>query len=275
MEVFIMKKILKFLLAAVVLVSTSCATILTTKKDPVLMPDSMEYSFGLSTKAQVDANYKAYANTAVNNYVKELGAKLAASSARKGVKYEFHTVDSPEVNAFAVPGGFVYVTSGIIKALEDEAQLAAVIGHEIGHIDRHHGIKKLQRHIIATQGFSFLEGLISGGKEEQKNELAQIAANAGIQLLFMKNSRENEFEADEQGAYLASKAGYDPTSIVDVQNYLLKLRDRKPSALEQMLSTHPISEERIAHAEGYIKETGLAGSVRNKAQYDKIKALIK
>lgn len=270
-----MKKIFSVLFPVSILLFSSCATFLTTKKDPVLMPDSMEYAFGLSTKAQVDAKYKPYTVAAVNNYVKEMGGRLAQNAARKGIKYEFYVVDSPEINAFAVPGGFVYVTTGIIKALEDEAQLAAVIGHEIGHIDRHHGVKKLQRYIIATQGLSFLEGLISGGKEGQNIELAKIAASAGMQLLFLKNSRENEFEADEQGAYLAAKAGYAPNAMVDVQHFLLKLRERRPSALEQMLSTHPISEERIAHAENYIRDAGLSGAERNKAQYGRIKAMIK
>jgi len=96
-----------------------------------------------------------------------------------------------------------------------------------------------------------------------------------MQLLFMKNSRENEFEADERGAYLAAKAGYDPNSMIDVQNLLLKLRTRKPTALEQMLSTHPISEERIEKAAGYISAAGFTATARNAEAYAKIKARIK
>ncbi|HPN65345.1 MAG TPA: M48 family metalloprotease, partial [Candidatus Goldiibacteriota bacterium] len=125
-----MKRILSFVMALFFI--TSCATLTSTKYDPVLIPESMESQMGLATKAQVDVQYKALANTTVQSYVSALGGKLAAKSERSTLKYTFTVVDSPEINAFAVPGGFVYVTSGIIKNLNDEAQLAAVIGHEIG-----------------------------------------------------------------------------------------------------------------------------------------------
>ena len=264
-----------FLLMPLILLC-SCATLTTTKHDPVIIPEFMEIQFGLATKLQVDAQYKSYNDRELSAYVTAIGNRLASVSSRSSLKYSFTVVDSKEINAFAVPGGFVYVTTGLIKALDDEAQLAAVIGHEIGHIDRQHGVKALQRHIVATQGLAFLEKLVNEGKPaEQKSEIGKIAASAGLQLLFLRNSRENEFEADEQGALLASRVGYDPYAIVDVQHHLLKLRQGTPSALEQMLSTHPISEARINHANNYIKNNNLGGKARSKDVYAKMKARIK
>lgn len=248
----------------------SCASLVTTRDDPVIMPEFMELQFGLSTKAQVEKQYKIYTDKEVNNYISALGQKLAVHSERPDLKYEFYVVDSNEVNAFAVPGGFVYVTTGIIKELENEAQLAAVIGHEIGHIAKKHSVKFLQRAIIANYGIEFLSNLI-GGKGE-KAEITKIISTIGINFLFLKNSRENEYEADEQGAYLVSKIGYSPRAMVEVQEHLMKLRKSKPTALEEFLSTHPISENRIAHIEEYITTMNLKGDSQGSDNYLKIKA---
>ncbi|HPI02410.1 MAG TPA: M48 family metallopeptidase [Candidatus Goldiibacteriota bacterium] len=269
-----MKRILSFVMALFFI--TSCATLTSTKYDPVLIPESMESQMGLATKAQVDVQYKALANTTVQSYVSALGGKLAAKSERSTLKYTFTVVDSPEINAFAVPGGFVYVTSGIIKNLNDEAQLAAVIGHEIGHIAKKHSVKQMQRQLVAQYGLAYVENMMSKGEEgTTKSQIASMVSAIGLNFLFAKNSRENEFEADEQGAFLSSAAGYDPKAMIDVQELLLKLRTSKPGMLEQMLSTHPISEERIAHAGEYISAQGLASTARNKTAFDKIKAAIK
>ncbi len=265
-----MKKFFLFLFLTVFFVS--CATITTTKNDPVIMPEFMEMQFGLQTVIQVEQKYKLYDDNKVQEYVRKLGQSLVPYCERPKLNYVFKVADSKEINAFAVPGGFIYVTTGLIKNLDDEAQLACVIGHEIGHIARYHSVKQLQRSIAAQYGISALEGLLGGG---DKAEIAKIAAGLGINFLFLKNSRENEFEADEQGAYVSAKAGYDPAAMVDVQNHLLKLRGSKPTLLEQMLSTHPISEERIAHVSSYIEKNGLYASNRNKEAYSKFKATVK
>ncbi len=254
---------------------SSCATITTTRYDPVIMPEFMELQFGLSTKAQVEKQYKIYNDKDVQNYINTLGQKLAIHSERPNLNYEFYVVDSNEVNAFAVPGGFIYVTTGIIKELENEAQLAAVIGHEIGHIAKKHSVKFLQRAIIANYGIDFLTNLIGGKRKNSKSEITKIISTIGINFLFLKNSRENEYEADEQGAYLISKAGYDPKAMIGVQEHLMKLRKNKPGALEEFLSTHPISENRIAHVEEYIEITNIKGDNLNSDNYIKIKGKIK
>lgn len=266
-----MKRILTFISTFLFL---SCASLLTTKDDPVIMPEFMELQFGLSTKTQVEKKYKLYEDKEINNYISMLGKKLASFSDRKNLNFEFYVVDSEEVNAFAVPGGFVYVTTGIIKALENEAQLACVIGHEIGHITKKHSVKFLQRAIIANYGIEFLSDLI-GGKQGDKKEITKIISTIGVNFLFLKNSRENEYEADEQGAYLAAMAGYDPYAMIDVQKYLMELRKRKPTQLEVFLSTHPLSEDRIAHLQKFIPQNNLKGDIKNTENYLKIKNKLK
>jgi predicted Zn-dependent protease len=248
---------------------------MTTKNDPVIIPEFMEMQFGLSAQKQFEKQYKKSTNTEVINYIKKIGNKLASSIPDNKTKFEFILLDSTEINAFAVPGGFVYITTGLMKVLQDEAQLATVLGHEMGHILKKHTVKALQRQIIATKGLEFLETLINKGKpEEQKNEMITLGASIGVSLLLLKNSRENEFEADEMGALIATYAGYSPNGIVEVQNILLKLRNNKPNLIEQMLSTHPVSEERIKHAEEFITKNNLKGDITNMDYYVKIKKKI-
>jgi len=250
----------------------SCATIMTTKNDPVIIPEFMEMQFGLSAQQQFEKQYKKSTNTEIVNYVKKIGNKLASLIPDNKIKFEFILLDSTEINAFAIPGGFVYITTGLMKSLQDEAQLVAVLGHEMGHIIKKHTVKALQRHLIASKGIEFLDNLINTGKpEEQKNEMLTLGVSVGVQLLLLKNSRENEFEADEMGALIATYAGYSPNGIVEVQNILLKLRTSKPNLIEQMLATHPVSEERIKHAEDFITQNSLKGSITNADIYIKIK----
>jgi len=249
---------------------------MTTKHDPVIIPEIMEMQFGLSAQQQFEKKYKKSTNTEVVNYVKKIGNKLVTSLPDNKTKFEFILLDSAEINAFAVPGGFVYITTGLMKVLQDEAQLVTVLGHEMGHVLKKHTVKALQRHIIASKGIEFLDNLINAGKpEEQKNEMVTLGASIGMQLLLLKNSRENEFEADEMGALIATYAGYSPNGIVEVQNILLKLRKSKPNIIEEMLSTHPVSEERIKHAEDYITVNNLKGNITNADTFIVIKKKIK
>ncbi|MBP7792825.1 MAG: M48 family metalloprotease [Candidatus Goldbacteria bacterium] len=267
----------KYCIIFISLLLFSCASIVSTKNDPVIIPEAMEMQFGLSARQEFEKQYKKSTNTEVANYVSKIGNKLVASLPEKykGTKFEFILLDSSEVNAFAIPGGYVYITTGLMKELQDEAQLATVLGHEMGHVLKKHTVKALQRQIIASKGVEFLDNLINSGKpEDQKNEMLSLGSSIGVSLLLLKNSRENEFEADEMGSLIASYAGYSPNGTIEVQNIFLKLRQNKPGMVEQMLSTHPVSEERIKHAEDFITQNSLTGSITNMDNYVKIKKKI-
>lgn len=266
----------KYLIVFLSLLLISCSSIMTTKNDPVLIPEIMEMQFGLSARQQFEKKYNKFTNKEVINYINKIGNKLVASLPNNKTKFEFILLDSSEINAFAIPGGFVYITTGLMKILQDEAQLATVLGHEMGHIIKKHTVKALQRHIIASKGIEFLDNLINAGKvDEQKKEMVSLGVSMGVSLLLLKNSRENEFEADEMGALIASYAGYSPNGIVEVQNILLKHRKSKPNLIKQMLSTHPVSEERIKHAEDFITQNRLKGDITNRDYYVKIRKKLK
>ncbi|MCE5300422.1 MAG: M48 family metallopeptidase [Spirochaetia bacterium] len=272
-----MKKSLSVLLFfAAIMLFTSCASILSTSKDGVFISEEYEVQLGLATEKEYMKDFPLYEDKAVQDYVTALGTKLAAQSDRTTLNYRFKVAKSDTINAFAIPGGIIYVTTGIMKNLTDEAQLAAVLGHEIGHVAKKHTVKQFQRGLLAKFGIEFISSMFTkDDSDAEKSTMMAQAASVGVGLLNLANSRENEYEADEQGSILASRIGLDPKATIDVQNLLLKLRKTKPGALEQMLSTHPISEERIAHAEQYIKEYSLTGTSRGSKTFASIKAKIK
>lgn len=234
----------------------SCATtsersdnpVFNTEKDPVIIGPAEERAIGLQAAAQVAKQSRKAEDPALQAYVTDLGRRLASQSRRADLAYTFTVLESPEVNAFALPGGFVYVTTGILRKLNNEAELAAVVGHEIGHVAHQHALKRLQRQVIAQTGLDLLLGLMS------KNKAQFVAAFAGpaASLVFLRNGREAELESDEEGLNLCARLGYAPGSMVKVQEMLMKAHGRADPLFGDMLSTHPASEARIIQAKNLL-----------------------
>ena len=257
-----MKKIFALsLLAALAL--TACASfdgsrssneVLSSNNDPVILfSEAQEIALGRQTAAAALKQYKVLENPGIQAYVTGVGQRLARVSDRPNLAYEFTVVDSKEVNAFACPGGFVFVTTGLLKDLKDEAELSAVVGHEIGHVVRQHALKRMQRQFVAENGLAVLSDLLGGKTGTWLGKLGPIASD----LLMLRNSREAELEADEQGLLIASRAGMDPQAMVGVQEMLLKVAGKSQGAVAEMLATHPPSEDRIAQAQRLLpKYTG-------------------
>ena len=165
----------------------------------------------------------------VQQYVDEIGQRLAANSSRTNIPYTFQVVDDPSVNAFATMGGFVYVNTGLMKLADNEAQLASVMGHEIGHIASRHALKQMKDMAIA-QGVATLAGV-------DRNTLVKI----GVDLALRRpNSRNDEFEADQLGLRTMTRSGYAPSAMVAFMRKLLR-----QSSVPTFLSTHPATSDRI------------------------------
>lgn len=189
-----------------------------------------------------------YRNSQLNSYINYIGNSLAQNSKRPDLPYKFQIVDDPNLNAFATMGGFVYVHTGIIAKADNEAQLASVIAHEIGHIGGKHAIKQMRDSAIA-QGVLTATGL---------NQ--QAAVQIGVDLALSKpNSRQDEFEADRYGVETLRKTGYATIGAVEFMNKLLQNKSGMPT----FLSTHPATSDRIAalkklvDADGGSKGNGL------------------
>jgi len=194
------------------------------------MSDSQEVSLGSRINQQLTSKeLKLYSDRAVAAYVNQIGQKLVPQSDRPNIPYTFQVVDVDAVNAFATMGGYVYVTKGLVKAADNEAQLASVIGHEIGHIAARHAVEQMQQKALEA-------GLASAAGLDRN-----AAVNIGVELAVNRpNSRQAEFEADQKGLANIERSGYAPSAMVA---FMTKLQNQ-PS-VPTFLSTHPATGDRI------------------------------
>lgn len=203
-----------------------------------LISESKEYSLGTEIGAQIERDMGVVEDPAVQAYVREIGRKLVAVSLSSDKPYQFVAVRDEEVNAFAIPGWRLYVHSGLIEAAKDEAQLAAVMAHEIGHAEKRHGTQQLSRQM----GAQFLLGIALGNEQTDTARIANLITNTGI----LSYSRSAEMQADEIAVHLLHRSGYDPRALPEFFEILLQLNPGEPRRATSLFSTHPETRERIA-----------------------------
>ena len=210
-----------------------CAPALTTQQ---------EVEIGRQNAAQVNQQLPIVRDAAVNQYINELGRSIARGADPRGIPYTFQVVNSNVVNAFALPGGYIYINRGVIERASNASELAGVMSHEIAHVVERHGIEQVQRAQNANMGLALLYGVLLG---RNPGGLEQIGIQAGGTAVFASYGRDAEREADLRGVEFMVRAGYDPQGMVSFFNKLLSERRRNPSRLEQWFATHPLTEERI------------------------------
>lgn len=196
---------------------------------------------------QFSADYGQIQDQGLNNYVQQVGKSLAARTHRTRMPYSFRVVNANYVNAYAFPGGSIACTRGILLSLDDEAELAALLGHELGHVNARHTAQQMSKGKVTSTivgGFSVVAGVVAGGLGQVAGALGSIGAGA----LLAHYSRDNEREADALGMEYMVKAGYSPKGMVGLMDMLQGLSKSKPSAIELMFSTHPMSDERYQSA---------------------------
>jgi len=204
----------------------------------MLLSESEEIQLGKQTDVQVRKQYGVYEDQKLNAYLNDMCQRLARVSHRPNLPYRFEIVDASAVNAFAVPGGYVYFTRGILANFNSEGELAGVMGHEIGHITARHSAQQYSRAQLAQFGV-LVGGLFLG-------DLVSGVAQLGVGMLFLSFSRDNERQADELGVEYASKAGYDAKELAGFFETLERMNpgsDR--SGLPGWFSTHPSPEDRV------------------------------
>jgi len=211
----------------------------------VVFSPSMETSLGTEYAQQIESDLKLIEDPEVMAWLQDMGDRLVAESPEAPVEFTFQMVEDKSVNAFAIPGGFCYVNLGLILYADNEAQVAAVMGHEINHVTQRHGLLRIQRAMgigVATSTAAILV----------KNDAARaatVAGGAGVGFLANQRwSRDDEREADRLGVEAMYLAGWDPR---EAATFFQKLNDlqggRTPSAVERILSTHPVSADRVAN----------------------------
>jgi predicted Zn-dependent protease len=229
------------LLAAALMVG--CATNpVTERPEFTIVNEQMEIEMGREAHGEVVKEFGAYGASALESYVADVGGKVASVSHRKELPYQFTVLDSPIINAFALPGGFVYVTRGLLANLGSEAELAAVLGHEVGHVTARHGAQAVTR--VTT--YQVLTGLITALDERLASlrTLSDTSAN----LIFLKYGRDAEYQADELGAQYSFNSGYDPRWL-GVFLRSLAAQEQGQERPPEFLSTHPSTPARVERAD--------------------------
>jgi predicted Zn-dependent protease len=246
---------------------TTCAiNPVTGKRELMLLSESDEISLGQQSDQGIIQTYGLYADQNLNSYVNNIGQAEARISHRPTLKFEFKVMDSGVINAFACPGGYVYVTRGILANLNSEAELAGVVGHEIGHVCARHSAKQYTQTQLAQLGLG-----IGAALSTEIARYANVAAQ-GIGLLFLKFSRDDERQADDLGVQYSTKVGYDAREMANLFITLNRIQAQSGgSGLPDWLSTHPNPTDRIAtvrkNAENLQKTQGLTNLKINRNEF--------
>ncbi len=241
--------LISLLLAGSIGLLISCAVNpVTGKQELMLLSEGDELRLGQETDSEIIKQYGIYEDTKLTAYLNGIGQRLAKVSHRPQLTYQFKVIDSSVVNAFAVPGGYVYLSRGILAVLNSEAELSSVIGHEIGHITARHTAQQYTKAQLAQIGLGV-------GSIFVDSPLITSLAQLGVGMLFLRFSRDNEREADRLGVEYASKAGYDASHLAtffETLNQINPGSDR--SGLPGWFSTHPSPEDRIPAVRATAKE---------------------
>ena len=244
----------------------------TGERQLTLMSEAQEIQMGRQTHPEVLATYGPYDNLEWQAYIQELGAKMAATSERPDLDWTFTVLDDPVVNAMALPGGFIYVNRGILAHFNSEAELASVLGHEIGHVTARHSVEQMSRAQLAQLGLG-----VAAIASEDFRQYAGLASQ-GINLLFLKFGRDDENQSDTLGLRYMVRSGYDPHEMPKVFNTL----DRVSGAsgmrgTPEWMSTHPDPGNRvqtIGTRIGQLPPEQQQGTVGRESYMARIKGLV-
>lgn len=241
---------------------SGCATV-RQQLGTALISDEAEYALGEQVAAQIDSTQKALRMPTVQRYVERVAAPLIENALvdRPGVQYRLTVLDdASQINAFAAPGGFIYVYTGLLIAADDEAELAGVLAHEIGHIVGRHSANQL----ASQYGIQVLTSIALG---QEADAAAGQIANIASQLGSARFSRDDERQADRYGVRYTTASGYDPAGLLSFFEKLKAAEGGRRSSVEKLLSSHPATDDRIRTIQALIERNGTSGGERNRERF--------
>jgi beta-barrel assembly-enhancing protease len=210
-----------------------------------------EVTLGQQYATQLARELPLVNDAAVNRYINQLGNTIARRADPRGIQYTFYVVNAPEVNAFAVPGGHIYINRGLIDRSANLSELAGVLGHEVAHVAHRHGIEQWQRAQQANTGVALLSHILLG---RPPTGVGAAAIQVGGAAVFAGYSRDAEREADMSAIRYLMEVGIHPQGLVTMFETLMAERQRSPGTVEQWFSTHPTTQERIDNTRAAINQ---------------------
>ena len=249
------------------MLAAACATNPATgNKEFSLMSESQEIALGEQMDKQVRQEMGIYNDPELQRYVEQIGLRLARVSERPNLPWHFAVVDEPAVNAFALPGGYIYLTRGILPFLDNEAQLAGVLGHEIGHVTARHSAQQYTKATSASVGLTLLNIFVP-----ESRPLGGLA-ESGLGLLFLKYGRDDERQADSLGVQYSARNQWDPKGVAEMLTTLARLDEASGSSkgVPNWLSTHPAPADRVQEVQASVQQASatIAGApALNEAEF--------
>lgn len=239
-------------LLVIALVLSAAAAQAQTKIKPgfnLFSPDD-DVQVGQQSAVQAEQQLPILNDPAVTAYVNQIGQRLAANAGGPGFQYHFKVVNASDINAFALPGGFVYINRGVIDNARNEGELAGVMAHEISHVALRHGTHQASKAYLAQAGISILGGLLGNKVGQGTAQIINAIGGFGLNALFLKYSRDIETQADVRGSQILTASGYTPADMV---NFFKTLERVDPSKKTNFLADHPAPPDRIARIEQEAK----------------------
>jgi predicted Zn-dependent protease len=240
-------------LAVLIGTITACATNPATgKKEFSLMSEAQEIEIGRQMDAEVRREMGVYSDPDLQRYVESIGMRLARASERPNLPWHFALIDEPAVNAFALPGGYIYLTRGILPFLDNEAELAGVLGHEIGHVTARHAAQQYTQATTAGLGVTLLSIFVPEAAPFQG------ITETALGMLFLKYGRDDELEADRLGVNYTASTGWNPAGVGGMLQTLARLDEANGTrrGVPNWLSTHPAPADRVQQVQAYIAQAG-------------------
>ena len=224
-----------------------------------LFTPNQDVEVGSRSAAQIEQQVPVLRHAAATQYVNRVGRRLAANAPGPRFNYIFKVANLSDVNAFALPGGYIYIHRGLIERVRSEGELAGVIAHEIAHVGLRHPTNQASKAYVAQAGLGIIGALLGDREGSSTTKIMQTVGGFGLNALFLRYSRKAETEADIAGTQIMARSGYDPMDMARFFQYLRSLSGKEPSRIQRFFSDHPSPGDR----EGRIRqEVALIGSTR-------------
>jgi predicted Zn-dependent protease len=248
----------------------SCAiNPVTGKRELMLIPESLEIEMGKETDVSIRQEYGIYEDEALNAYIRSVGEKMVPITHRPALPYHFAVLDTPIENAFAAPGGYIYITRGMLALMNDEAGLAAILGHELGHVNARHTARAMSRQLLMMGGV-----ILASALSEDIQKIAPFAL-IGLQVLFLKYSRDDEYQADTLGVQYSRAVGYAPGQVVPLFRSFLRMEKASGGPkIPNFLSTHPLTAKRIDEIQQMLRPEDEILAVRKPEYLARLNGLV-